>query len=126
MQDDRDIAEEVLRPHLLERGDKHIELGLVFAADVDEDVLRLDRVRGNQRALEEPKGNPQHDLPVLEGARLGLVGVDHEIVRLGDLVRLRNEAPLASCGEECAAAATEIRGVELRNHIVGRQGSRCC
>ena len=80
--DDRDVAEELPGPHLLERGDEDLELGLVLAADVDEHVLRLDRVGGDERALEEPERHPEHDLAVLERAGLGLVGVDHEVVRL--------------------------------------------
>ena len=42
--------------HLLERVDEHLELRLVLAADVDEDVLRLDRVRGDQAPSRKRKG----------------------------------------------------------------------
>ncbi len=80
--DDRDVAEQLARAHLLERVDEHLELVLVLAADVDEDVLRLDPVRRDQAALEEAERDAQHDLAVLERARLGLVGVDDEVVRL--------------------------------------------
>ena len=118
VEDDRDVAEELLRAHLLERGDEHLELRLVLAADVDEDVRRLDRAGGDQRPLEEPERDAEHDLAVLERARLRLVGVDHEVVRLVDLVRLRDEAPLAAGREEGAAAAAQVRGVELLDDLV--------
>ena len=121
---DRDVAEELLRAHLLERGDEHLELGLVLAADVDEDVRRLDRARRDQRPLEEAERDAEHDLAVLERARLRLVGVDHEVVRLVDLVRLRDEAPLAAGREEGAAAAAQVRGVELLDDLVGRHRAR--
>ena len=38
----------------------------VLAADVDEDVLRLDRVRRDQAALDQPVRDAEHDLAVLE------------------------------------------------------------
>ncbi len=106
--------------HLLERGDEHLELVLVLTADVDEDVLRLDRVCRDQAALEEAERDAEHDLAVLERARLGLVGVDDEVVRLRDLVGLRHEAPLASRGEERATATAQAGGVQLVDHLVGR------
>ena len=86
--------------------------------------VRLDRLGRDQRALEEAERDAEHDLAVLERARLGLVGVDHEVVRLGDLVRLRHEAPLAAGREEGAAAAAQVRGVELLDHLVGRHRAR--
>ena len=61
--------------------DEHLPLALVLAADVDEDVLRLDPPRRDQAALEEPERDAQHDLAVLERPGLGLVGVDDEVVR---------------------------------------------
>ena len=55
--------------HRLERVAQDLELALVLASDVDEDVLRLDPVRGDEAALEEAEGHAQHDLPVLERTR---------------------------------------------------------
>ena len=43
VEDDRDVAEQAAVAQLLERRDEDLELVLVLAADVDEDVLRLDR-----------------------------------------------------------------------------------
>ena len=53
-------------------------------------------------------GTREHDLAVLEGARLGLVGVDDEIVGLPSV--LRQEARLAAHREARAAAAAQVRG----------------
>ena len=75
-----------------------LELGQVLAADVDEDVLRADRVRRDQAALDQPVRDAQHDLAVLERARLGLVRVDGQVARL-PRVR-RDEARLAARREE--------------------------
>ena len=109
----------LLRAHLLERRHEHLELALVLAADVDEDVLGLDRARRDQAALEEPERDAQHDLAVLEGAGLRLVGVDDEVVGPRDLLRLREEAPLAAGREERAAAAAQAGRVQLLDQRVG-------
>ena len=121
VEDDRDAVEDVLGAHLLERRDEHLVLRLVLTADIDEHVRRLDRMCGDQRALEEAERDAEHDLAVLEGARLGLIGVDHEVVRLRELVRLRDEAPLHPGWEERTAAAPQARGLEFVDHLVGRQ-----
>src|SRR5690606_12757833 len=76
-----------------------------LATDVDVDVLRPDRVGGNQRALDELVRRPPDQLTVLEGARLGFVRVDQEVVRLA--VVLRHEAPLHAGREARAAAAAQ-------------------
>ena len=53
-----------------------------------------------------------HDLPVLAGAGLALVGVDHEV--LGPpVVRLVHEAPLETRREPGAASATQPAGLDL-------------
>ena len=91
-----DVTEVLALAQLLERVDEHLVLALVLAADVDEDVLRLDRAGRDQAALEEAERDAKHDLAVLERAGLGLVGVDDEVVRLRHLVGLRDEAPLAT------------------------------
>ena len=121
---DRDAAEEIGLPHRLERVAEDLELALVLAADVDEHVLRLDAVRRDEAALEEAERDAQHDLAVLEAARLGLVRVHDEVVRLRELLRLRDERPLAPGREERAAAAAQARGVELGDDVVGRQRTR--
>src|SRR5262249_59636120 len=82
---------------------------LVLAADVDVDVPRLDRVRGDEAALDQPVRDLEHDLAVLERPRLGLVGVDRDVDRLRDLVGRGDEARLASGREEGAAATAEVR-----------------
>src|SRR5205085_6434280 len=66
VQHDRDVAEELLGPHLVERRAEHLELGQVLTADVDEDMLRPDRVRHDQAALEQSVWDAEHDLAVLE------------------------------------------------------------
>ena len=122
--DDGDAARRSRLAHRLERVAEDLELVLVLAADVDEHVLRLDRVRRDQAALEEPERDAQHDLAVLERAGLGLVRVDDEVVRLRELVRLGDERPLAARREACAAAAAQPRGLELGDDVVRRHRAR--
>ena len=124
MEHDRHAAEQIGLPHRLERVAEDLELALVLAADVDQHVLRLDAVRRDEAALEEAERDAQHDLAVLEAARLGLVRVHHEVVRLRDLLRLRDERPLATGREERAAAAAQARGVELGDHVLGLKRTR--
>ena len=103
--------------HLLERVAQDLELVQVLAADVDEDAIALDRVRGDQAALDQPVRDREHDLAVLEGARLGLVGVDDQVGRLAGA--LREEARLAASREEGAAAAAQARVEDLLDDRAG-------
>ena len=71
-------------------------------------VVGADRVGADDHALHEGVRAGHHQRDVLAGARLGLVGVDHEVVRLA--VVLRDEAPLHA-GREARAAAAAQAGV---------------
>src|SRR4029077_17843090 len=50
-----------------------------------------------------------HDLAILAGARLGLVGIDDEIARPAVLALLRHERPLQA-GRETRAASPALAG----------------
>ena len=89
-----------------------------LTAYVDEGGLGPDRVRRDDDALDQRVGRGHHERDVLAGARLGLVGVDHEVPGLG--VVLRDEAPLHARGEACAAAATQAGVLDQRDDVVGR------
>ena len=124
---DLDLAEDARVARLVERALQGLVLREVLAADVDVDLLRLDRVRRDQAALEQPVRDLEHDLAVLERPRLGLVGVDGDVDRLRDLVGRRDEARLAAGREERAAAAAEVRLDHLLDHglrILARAPSR--
>ena len=69
-------------------------------------------------------GTREQDLVVLEAARLRLVGVDDEVVRVRDLLGFADEAPLAAGREERAAAAAQLRGEQLVGHRRRRQRAR--
>ncbi len=117
---DLDVAEDAGGARLVERALHRLGLGEVLAADVDVDALRLDRVRRDQAALEQPVRDAQHDLAVLERARLGLVRVDGDVDRLRDLVGRGDEARLAPGREERAAAAAQVRLDQLLGHVLRR------
>ena len=121
MEEDRDVAAQV-RPALeLLQCRQHDLVGRrVLAADVDEDAVRLDRVRGDQAALEEPVRDAHHDLVVLEAAGLGFVGIDDHVVRVRVLIGLRDEGPLAAGREERPAAAAQLGGDHLGGHCLRR------
>ena len=74
-----------------------------FAANIDVAVVRIHGEGGDQAALDQEMRVVPHDLAILAGAGLGLVGVDHEILR--SAVRLLgHERPFES-GRETGAPA---------------------
>ena len=85
-----------------------------LAAHVDVGCLEAERVAGDDAALHEAMGVALHDEAVLEGARLALVGIHHEV--LGHIGPLGQEGPLRTHGEAGAAATAEVRLDELRHH----------
>src|SRR5579862_6586454 len=78
-----------------------------FAADVDVAVMRGHGAAGDEAALDQQMRIVAHDLPVLAGAGLGLVGIDHEVMRSVHL--LGHERPLQSSGKTGAPAAALTR-----------------
>ena len=117
MEDDRHATQQLRFAHFVERVAQELELVQVLAADVDEDALALDRVCGDQATLDQPVRDPEHDLAVLERARLRLVRVHDQIGRLSR--PLCEEARLATRREEGAAAAAQA-GVEDLLHDLSR------
>ena len=85
----------------------------VFVAQVDVDVLRLDRPRAQQHAFEEAVRIGLEEIAILEGAGLALVGVDrHEARRrLG-----AHQRPFAPGGETRAAETAQRRVLERLHH----------
>src|SRR5438552_2845321 len=76
----RNVPADVARlAGLLQRRAQHLELGAVLAADVDERRRRPDAVAHRDHPLDQRVRVSQHDLAVLERARLGLVGVDAQV-----------------------------------------------
>ena len=78
----------------------------VLAADVDVAGVGPDSVAGDQGALDQEVRVVPKDLAVLAGARLGLVGVDDEVVRALAL-GLGHEGPLQTGGEARPAPAAQ-------------------
>ncbi|CAB4779209.1 unannotated protein [freshwater metagenome] len=76
-----------------------------FAADVNEGVVRANRVRADDDALNQNVRVGHHQRDVFARTWLGLVGVDDEVVRL--VVTLWDEAPLHAGGKSCATATAK-------------------
>ncbi len=93
-----------------------------LAADVDDGEVGPDRVGGDDDALDERVRVGHHQRQVLAGARLALVGVDHEVVRLA--VVLRDEGPLHAGGEAGAAPAAQAGVLDQGDQVVGVGGQR--
>ncbi len=121
---DEDVAgaEDACLPRLVDGRLEDLVLGEVLAADVDEDAVGFDRVRRDEAAFDQPVRHAAHHLAVLEGARLRLVGVHDEVRRLAALAV--DERGLAAHREAGAAAAAEVRLLQLGDEVVGRH--RAC
>src|SRR5262249_31658555 len=92
----------------------------VLPADVDEGGVAADRVGSDQHALDDRVGIALQDVAILEGPRLPLVGVDHQVDRARPL--LRNEAPLRGRREPRASQAAEIRLLHLGRDALRAEG----
>src|SRR5262249_47227663 len=83
----------------------------VLAPDVDEGSRRMDRTRRDEHALDEGVRIALEEVAVLEGSRLALVGVDHQVDRAG--VVLRDERPLGARRKPGAAEPAQVRALDL-------------
>ena len=92
-----------------------------LAAHIDERVVRPDRVRRDDGTLDEEVRGGQHQRNVFAGAGFGLIGVDHQVVRLGGraLDPLGDEGPLGAGGKSCAATAAQAGVFDGGDDVVG-------
>ena len=97
-----------------------------LAAHVDERVAGPDRVGGDDDALDEDVRRREHQRNVFARTGFRLVGVDHQVVRLGGGtgVALGDERPFRPGGESGTAAAAQPGVLDGADHRVGvhRQG----
>src|SRR5262249_1564293 len=97
---------------LVDRGLQTFSFSDELAADVDVAGVRGHGGAGEEAALDEKMRIVPHDLAVLAGAGLGLVGIDDEIMRpVADL--LGHERPFEAGREASAAAPALARGFDL-------------
>jgi hypothetical protein len=73
------LADEIGLVGLVHRRLQALALAHELAADVDEAGMRPHGEAGDQAAFDQQMRVVPHDLAILAGAGLGLVGVDHEI-----------------------------------------------
>ena len=89
----------------------------IFAANVDVAFVRVHRAAGDQDAFDQLMRIVFHQQPILAGARLALVGIDDDVLRLGR--RARHEAPFHAGGKSRAAAAAQSRDFDLFDDLLG-------
>ena len=106
------LADQLRLIGLIDRGLQPLALADELAAHVDVAGVRAHREARDQAALDQQMRIVPHDLAVLAGAGLGLVGVDDEVVRPA-VVLLRHERPLQPGREAGAAAAAQARRLHL-------------
>ncbi len=90
-----------------------------LAADVDEGVADLQRVRGDQHAFDQQVRRVLEDPAVLERSGLAFVGIRAQVVRL-PVVEL-HDAPLAAGGEGSAAVAEDAGRRDLLGDVLRGQ-----
>src|SRR6266702_5835770 len=98
---------------LVDRGLEMLALADEFAADIDVAGVRVHRAARDQAAFDQEMRIMPHDLAILAGAGLGLVGVDDEIARPAVGRFLRHERPFQAGREAGAATATQAGGLHL-------------
>ena len=102
----RILANQTRRVSLVDRGLQMLALADELAAHIDVSGLRPHGEAGDQAALDQQMRVVAQDIAILAGARLGLVGINDQIVRAP--VRLfGHERPLEPCREAGAAAAAQ-------------------
>ena len=97
------LADEFCVIGLLHRRFEPLALADEFATNVDVAMIRGHGAAGDQAAFDEKVRIVPHDLAVLAGAGLGLVGIDDEVMR--PLHLLRHERPFQAGRKSGAAAA---------------------
>src|SRR6185436_18554811 len=106
---------------LRDRPLEDLRLLLILAADVDEGAVRVRGVGGDDHPLDEHVRGLLHQLAVLEGARLGLVGVADEV--LVDRPS-RQERDLLAHRESCPAAAAQAGVEQVLQDLLARHSQR--
>src|ERR1700733_12942652 len=84
-----------------------------FAAHVDITGMRIHREARDQAAFDQQMRVMPHDLAVLAGAGLGLVGIDHEIAREAVGRLLGHEQPFPPGRKPRPAASAQPRSLHL-------------
>ena len=119
-----DVAEEPGGARLVDaRACEDLVLGQVLAADVDEDVLRLDRVRGDQAALDAAGAGRV----AMTSRSLNAPGSDSSALttRYFGFAALRSISERLAAGREAgAAAAAELRGRAARRSAASGRHAR--
>ncbi len=99
------LADELCLIGLRDRRLQPLALADEFAANVDVAGVGGHGAAGDQASFDQKVRIVAHDLAVLAGAGLRLVGVDHEIMRAALRHLLGHERPFQSGGKSGAAAA---------------------
>src|SRR5262249_42210642 len=106
------LADELGLIGLVDRSLQPLALPDELAADIDVSRMRTHREARDHAALDQEMRVVPHDLAVLAGAGLRLVGIDHEIVWAA-VGLLGHERPFESGREARAAAAAQAGRLHL-------------
>ena len=112
------LADQSRRIGLVDRRLQVLALADEFTADIDVADMGAHRAAGNQAAFNQEMRIVPHDLAILAGAGLGLVGVDDEIARATVGILLRHERPFHAGREARPAAAAQAGRLHFGNDPV--------
>ena len=107
------LADQLRIIGLIDRGLQMLPLADELAAHIDVAGMRVHREACQETAFDEKMWVVPHDLAVLAGAGLGLVGVDHEIARPPVGRFLGHERPFQPGRESRPATAAQAGGLHL-------------
>src|SRR6185437_89019 len=116
------LADELGLVGLVNRGLQPLALADELAADVDVTGVHAHGAARDQTAFDQQMRIVAHDLAVFAGAGLGLIGIDHEVMRPPGLRFLGHERPFQTGGKAGAAAAALARGLALVDQSVAAFG----
>src|SRR6202035_4855744 len=107
------LADQLCLIGLIDRGLQMLALPDELAAHIDIAGVSPHREAREQAPLDQKMRIVPHDLAVLAGAGLGLVGIDHEVAGPAVGRFLRHERPFQPGRETRPAAAAKARGLHL-------------
>src|SRR5487761_633037 len=107
---------------LVDRRLEDLRLVIELAADIDVAVMRAHADASEDAAFDQLMRVVTHDVTVLAGAGLALVGVDDEIGRA--VARFRHERPFEARREPRSASPAQARGLDLVGDPIAALGDQ--
>jgi hypothetical protein len=106
---------------LISGATKPVVAEVIFAADVDESMLNLTGIAGDDDPLDHAMWIVFHQDPILESPRLTLIGIADKVARMHILWQ---KHPLATGGKPCTTPAAQASVKHQLNNFPGLKFSQ--